>query len=107
MRSHIAPTPLRSVVRDARASGRTVPDVSVMLAYERLAPPTYPFARAEQRILASGTSVSDATFFVQERGEEIRLGLEYRGSVIGSADAAGCCRDSPTCFDTGLVRLRP
>ena len=80
--------PFASVVRDARASGRTVPDVSVMLAYERLAPPTYPFARAEQRILASGTSVSDATFFVQERGEEIRLGLEYRGSVIGSADAA-------------------
>jgi len=80
--------PFASVVRDARASGRTVPDVSVMLAYERLAPPTYPFARVEQRILASGTSVSDATFFVQERGEEIRLGLEYRGSAIGSADAA-------------------
>ncbi len=79
--------PFASVVRDARAAGLAVPDVSVMLAYERLEAPVYPGAVARQRILASGTSVSDITFFVQERDDDIRLGLEYRGSVITGADA--------------------
>ena len=79
--------PFASVVRDARAAGLPVPDVAVMLAYERLEEPTYPGAEVSQRILASGTSVSDVTFFVQERGEELRLGLEYRGTVLGASDA--------------------
>ncbi|MEM9204034.1 MAG: amino acid adenylation domain-containing protein, partial [Actinomycetota bacterium] len=76
--------PYAWVIRDARTAGRPVPDVSVMLAYDRIEAPTYPGAIADQRILHSGSSVVDATFFVQERGDSIQLGLEYRGSVIGA-----------------------
>ncbi len=79
--------PFASMVRDARAAGLPLPDVSCMLAYEELAPVELPGAEAEHTILASGTSVADATFFVQERGDAVELGLEYRGRVVGRADA--------------------
>ncbi|MGB1504290.1 MAG: amino acid adenylation domain-containing protein [Acidimicrobiales bacterium] len=79
--------PFAWVVRDAREAGRPVPDVSVMLAYERIDQPTYPGATAEQRILATGSSVADVTFFVQELGDDIRLALEYRGSVVSEQAA--------------------
>ncbi len=79
--------PFASMVREARAADLAPPDLSFMLAYEELATPTFPDAHAEQRILASGTSVTDLTFFVQERAESLQLGLEYRGSVLREADA--------------------
>jgi amino acid adenylation domain-containing protein len=79
--------PFASIVRDARQQGFAPPDVSFMLAYEDLATPVSPRESARQRILASGSSVADVTFFVQERGEGIQIGLEYRGSVISRADA--------------------
>ncbi len=79
--------PFASMVRDARAAGLPPPDVSCMLAYEELAPVDFPGAEAEHTILAAGTSVADATFFVQERGDAVELGLEYRGRVVGRADA--------------------
>lgn len=75
------------VVRDARQAGLTAPDASVMLDYERVEPATFPGATVEWRIVPSMASVSEVTFFVQERGEELHLALEYRGSVIGAADA--------------------
>ncbi len=80
--------PFADIVRDARAAGLVVPDVSCMLAYEQLAPCAFPGAAAEHRILASGTAVADLTFFVQERPDRVQLGLEYRGSVLGRRDAA-------------------
>ncbi|MEM7140314.1 MAG: amino acid adenylation domain-containing protein [Actinomycetota bacterium] len=79
--------PFATAVRDARAAGLPAPNASVMLAYQRLATPTFPGAHVTQRIIASGTSVSEITFFVQERDERIQLGLEHRGSIIGSNDA--------------------
>ena len=79
--------PFASMVRDAWAAQLVAPDISFMLAYERLATPTFPAARVEQQILASGTSVTDLTFFVQEREDSVQLGLEYRGSVLREADA--------------------
>jgi amino acid adenylation domain-containing protein len=79
--------PFASIVRDARASGYVEPDVSCMLAYEQLASSRFPGGTAEHRILASGTSVSDVTFFVQERASAVQLGLEYRGSVLSRDDA--------------------
>lgn len=79
--------PFASIVRDARAAGLVVPDVSYMLAYEALATPSFPNATAEHRILASGVAVADVTFFVQERVNALEVGIEYRGSVIGQADA--------------------
>ena len=79
--------PFASMVRDARAADLTAPDLSFMLAYEELATPTFPAAGVEQRILSSGTSVTDLTFFVQEREHSLQLGLEYRGSVLRETDA--------------------
>jgi amino acid adenylation domain-containing protein len=75
--------PFADIVREARAAGLMTPDVSCMLAYEQLAPTSFPGAvAAEHRILASGTAVADVTFFVQERPDRVQLGLEYRGSVL-------------------------
>ncbi len=79
--------PYADIVRDARNAGLVVPDVSCMLAYEQLAPTTFPGATAEHRILASGTAVADLTFFVQERPDRVQLGLEYRGAVLARSDA--------------------
>jgi amino acid adenylation domain-containing protein len=80
--------PFADIVRDARAAGLITPDVSCMLAYEQLAPTSFPGANAaEHRILASGTAVADVTFFVQERPDRVQLGLEYRGSVLARRDA--------------------
>jgi amino acid adenylation domain-containing protein len=79
--------PYADIVRDARGAGLVVPDVSCMLAYEQLAPTTFPGASAEHRILASGTAVADLTFFVQERPDRVQLGLEYRGAVLTRSDA--------------------
>jgi amino acid adenylation domain-containing protein len=53
-----------------------------MLAYERLAPVRFGDTVAEHRIIPSGTAVNDLTFFVQERGEVLHLGIEYRGDVL-------------------------
>ncbi|MEM9515807.1 MAG: amino acid adenylation domain-containing protein, partial [Actinomycetota bacterium] len=79
--------PYASIVREARQAGLPEPDVSWMLAYEELSTPTFPIGRAEQRILAAGTSVTDLTFFVQERADSLQFGLEYRGDVVDGATA--------------------
>jgi len=79
--------PFADIVRDARAEGVVVPDVSCMLAYEQLAAATFPGGTADHRILASGTSVADVTLFVQERPDRVQLGLEYRGAVMSRRDA--------------------
>ncbi len=74
--------PYAEVVRQARLDGRVLPETAHMLAYERLAPVRFGDAEADHRIIPSGTAVNDLTFFVQERGEQLHLGVEYRGSVI-------------------------
>jgi amino acid adenylation domain-containing protein len=80
--------PLAEIVERSRRLGRRSPDVSHMLAYERHGLPTWGSDTAEHHSLGfSGTSVSDVTFFVHERNEQMRLGIEYRGTVIGREDA--------------------
>jgi amino acid adenylation domain-containing protein len=79
--------PFARIVRDARAGGLTEPSVDILLAYEQLAAPTLQGAAVEQHNLSSGAAVSDCTFFVQERPDRLDIAVEYRGSVIGSADA--------------------
>ncbi|MEM9466164.1 MAG: amino acid adenylation domain-containing protein [Actinomycetota bacterium] len=74
--------PFASITRDAREAGLPAPDVSVLLAYQRLEPCSYPGADASHRILESGTSVGDITFFVQELGDDVSLGIEWRGGVV-------------------------
>ncbi len=77
--------PYADIVRQARLDGRAVPDTSHMLAYERLAPVRFGDTVAEHRIIPSGTAVNDFTFFVQERGDDLHLGIEYRGDVLDQA----------------------
>ena len=77
--------PYADIVRQARLDGRAVPDTSHMLAYERLAPIRFGDTVADHRIIPSGTAVNDLTFFVQERGEYLHLGIEYRGDVLDAA----------------------
>ncbi len=77
--------PYADIVRQARRDGRAVPDTSHMLAYERLAPVRFGDTVAEHRIIPSGTAVNDFTFFVQERGEDLHLGIEYRGDVLDTS----------------------
>ncbi len=79
--------PFAFMVRDARAAGYVPPDISFMLAYEALATPRFPDAPVTQRIVASGTAVTDVTFFVQDRVDSIQLGVEYSGSVVTAEDA--------------------
>ncbi|MFK8023765.1 MAG: AMP-binding protein, partial [Ilumatobacter sp.] len=79
--------PFASIVRDARSAGLVVPEVSVMLAYERLAPATLGGEQVEHEILASGTSVADLTLFVQERDDRLSIGIEYSGRVVSTSDA--------------------
>ncbi len=74
--------PYAEIVRQARLDGRALPETAHMLAYERLAPTRFGGADAEHRIIPSGTAVNDLTFFVQERGEQLHLGVEYRGSAL-------------------------
>ena len=74
--------PFAAITRDAREAGLAVPDVSVLLAYQRLEPCSYPGAEVTHRILESGTSVGDITFFVQESGHAVSLGIEWRGDVV-------------------------
>ncbi len=90
--------PYADIVRRARLEGRSVPDTSHMLAYERLAPVWFGDRSAEHRIIPSGTAVNDCTFFVQERGEYLQLGIEFRGDVI-DADVAQHLLDA---FDAAL-----
>lgn len=79
--------PYGSIVRDSRAAGVRLPQVSYMLAYERLTSPSFGGERLEQEIVASGTAVTDLTFFVQERDDELFTSLEYSGAVVSAADA--------------------
>ena len=96
--------PLANIVQQARTRGAVPPSVSLMLAYERLAPAGWGEIGADNRILASGTSVSDLTFFVQERGDRLRVGIEYRGSVIGAATASTLLDSFASAIETGCHR---
>ncbi len=79
--------PFASIVRDARAAGVRPPDVSVMMAYERLAPAHLDGVVVSHEILASGTAVAEVTLFVQERGDDLAVGVEYSGAVMSAIDA--------------------
>ncbi len=79
--------PIAQLIRSARERGIPEPTGTIMLAVEDLAPTSLGGHAAPHRILASGTAVSDCTFFVQIRGDSIELGCEYRGDVLGADEA--------------------
>jgi amino acid adenylation domain-containing protein len=92
--------PLAEIVRQARAAASPPPNVSYLLAYERLAPARWGDSFAEHRILWSGSAVGDLTFFVQERGDELRLGVEFRGREIGAETASSLLDAFATTLET-------
>ena len=75
--------PYTTVLTDARAAGRPLPAISILLAYEDLAPTSLGGSAATYDILSNDAAVVDATFFVQRRGDHIELGLEYRNAAVG------------------------
>lgn len=79
--------PFASMVRDARAEILGVPNVSLMLAYERQSVPLFAGTPVEHEVLASGGSVSDVTLFVHERGDRLSIAIEYSGHVLSAGDA--------------------
>ncbi len=76
--------PYTTVLTDAKNDGRPLPGISVLLAYEDLTPTSLAASPATYEILSNDAAVVDATFFVQRRGNQIDLGLEYRNSAVGS-----------------------
>lgn len=93
--------PFAEIVRAARRQERRVPDISHMLAYERLSPARFGDRVATHRIIAAPTAVNDLTFFVQERGEDLAVGLEYRGRAVSDTLA----NDLLDAFDATLTAI--
>lgn len=90
--------PLAQMLTDRREAAMPAPPLSVMVAFEDFAPAELDGLPASHVVLASRSAVTDATFFVQVRDDEVRLGLEYRGSVLGEALARQILDD----FDRAL-----
>ena len=77
-RSH----PYAEMVSAARRNGAQLPYPEMLLAVEDLAPATLGGRTVDHEILASGHAVAAATVFVQIRGEQVDLGIEYAGSAL-------------------------
>jgi amino acid adenylation domain-containing protein len=79
--------PFANMVRDRRRLDLPPPSASMLLAFEELANARLGTLVAEHAVLASGSAVTDATFFVQGRGNDVTLGLEYSGALLKRDDA--------------------
>ncbi len=93
--------PFASVVGAARADGRPVPAARLMLAVEQLAPAHLSGQPIADTVLASGTAVTDLTFFAYIRDQAVELGCEYRGTVVTCHQAEAMLER----FDAALRRL--
>jgi amino acid adenylation domain-containing protein len=86
-RSH----PLAEILADRRQAGVPAAPPSVYVSYtdytvDHTIGPTGS-AVVDQRVLDTGSSVADATIFVQRDRDRITLGLEYRGTVMSPEQA--------------------
>lgn len=79
--------PAARLIAEARELGRPIATPDVILAYEDISTATPQGSAVDHEILWSGSAVADATLFVQIRGEQVDLALEYRGSVLDDAAA--------------------
>lgn len=82
-RSH----PYAEMLAAARRNGRPEPAPRILLSVEDLAPATLGPLSVEHEILASGEAVTDASVFVQIRGDRVDLGIEFAGRVMNEARA--------------------
>ncbi len=102
--------PYARIVEDRRRAGlATGPaGLDVLVAYDELPVAHLGGVAVDQRVLSNGTAVTDATFFVEVRGDRtggsrIDLSLEHRGSRIGAAQARALLDDLDATL-TAVVR---
>jgi len=85
--------PYGDIVAERRRAGIRPPARSVLLAFQQLEPSSFDGMACEHSILSSDAAVTDATLFVQVRGEHIDLGIEYSGDVLDERLALLLLRD--------------
>ena len=91
---------LGEIVRDARQRDVELPDLSCMIAYERLAAPRFGERQTSMRVVPSGGAVNDVTFLVHERGDTLGAAIEYRGTAIGRSTATRLLREFVRAIET-------
>ncbi|MDY7105944.1 MAG: amino acid adenylation domain-containing protein [Actinomycetota bacterium] len=96
--------PFARIVADRRAAGLAPPATRVLVAYEELAPADLGGREANHEVLASGSTIADATFFVQVRGQRVDLGLEHDTTVIDAAGADALLAEVDAVLAAGLAR---
>lgn len=79
--------PLAQLRADRRAAGLAEPVTDVMVALQDFDDVRLEGQRVEQQVFWNGTAVSDITFFITARGDQLTLALEHRGSRVGAAVA--------------------
>lgn len=79
--------PFASVVNDFRSAGRPIPRLRALVAYGKLNAATFDGKPAHHRVLAPDTATTDVTFFVQVRGTDVNLAIEYSGSAMSRSAA--------------------
>ncbi len=79
--------PFASIVNDRRMADEPIPSLRALLAFGKLGSASIGGNTAQHRVLAPDTATADLTFFVQVRGDEVNLAIEYSGSAL-SGDTA-------------------
>ncbi len=79
--------PLVQILADRRAAGLASSAPAIYVSYTDFSTDDLG-AVVDQRVLDTGSSVVDATIFVQQHGGRITLGLEYRGTLMSRDQAA-------------------
>ncbi len=80
--------PLGRISAARRQAGLAPPPVNVLLAFEDWAPCRLGTLPVDHEVLATGSPVADATFFVQVHGDRVELSIEHRSSVVDADRAA-------------------
>ena len=80
--------PLSTVVAARRRSALSELPVNVLLAFEDWAPTRLGTSSVDHEVLATGSPVADATFFVQVHGSRVELSIEHRNAALDPATAA-------------------
>ena len=93
--------PFAKIASDARGAGHNAPSASILVSYVDDPPARFDGQTGDQRMLFNGFAVADLTFFIEPSATTLTLGLEYRGSTVGSARAARILAR----FNQALTRL--
>ena len=79
--------PLARILADRRQADLPAAPPTVYVSYTDFSIDDPGSPVVDQRVLDTGSSVADATVFVQRDRDRITLGLEYRGSVLTGSQA--------------------